>query len=220
MSQPLPGTTAILAHDISNLCNLDESYIRAKLSQAPAKDSPETRVALIPDAHTIQWHHAREEFAADELFDRHPEVKGAMADSRTPGGRVWCIWTRTYGTDTAGNTLNILRLVIEGEDDIIRQAAEPEEEDDEGLDALAQKKMRATMLVLQAAQHEAAKWGMRDVQVWNPTQCCVAAAMEIRPNIKVVEREEESIASLRWHGLDLGEEGEVEWIGNEKYGWC
>ena len=218
MFKSIPGTTEILADDLAELCKLDEEYLRAAIS-SPSSGPSKLRAALIADAKTLQWHHAREEFAAKELFDRIPEVKGAMAQSDTPGERVWCIWTRTYGNEQAGNTLNVLRLVIEGEEDLMRQASKVDEDKPSFL-ALARKKAEATMLVLQAAQHEAAKWGMKDVQIWNPSELCVAAAEGIKPSVKVIHREEESIASLRWHGAEVAGDVEVEWVGNEKYGWC
>ena len=230
MVQPIPGTSPVLAHHLPDLCRLDEDYIRANMSTPPAPGSysSKVRVALIPDAETLHWHHAREEFVAKELFHRSPDVKGAMVAGEGEGGRVWCIWTRTYGSELEGNTLNVLRLVIEGEEHPTRQAADGSQlersssDDDAGetLDPLTLQKIHATSLVLLAAQHEAAKWGMRDVQLWNPTRLCVLAARRIKPGIKVVHRDEESIASLRWHGDELGDGAEVEWVGNEKFGWC
>ncbi len=219
MSWPIPDTTAIRAPDLAELCRLDEESIRAKLSSA-AEGPSKVRVALIPDAQTMQWHHAREEFAAKEMFGRTPDVKGAMAQDESSGERVWCIWTRTYGNDRAGNTLNILRLVTEGvEEDLMRQGP-PAANNAEPPNPSTKQKIHATSLVLQAAQHEAAKWGMKDVQLWNPTHLCVLAAQQIKQGITVVHRDEESIASLRWHGEEVPEGWEVEWVGNEKFGWC
>ncbi len=221
MSWPVRDTTAIRAHDLPELCRLDEEYMRAKML-GPVNGSSKVRVALIPDAQTMQWHHAREEFAAKELFGRKPDVKGAMAQDKNTDERVWCIWTRTYGNDRDGNTLNILRLVTEGSEDLMRQDPQSESNNDETLDPATKRKRKihATSLVLQAAQHEAAKWGMKEVQLWNPTPLCVLAAQQIKPGTEVIHRDEESIASLRWHGAELGKGSEVEWVGNEKYGWC
>ncbi len=219
MSRPIGDTTVIGAHDLSELCRLDEEYMRAKML-SPVDKSSRVRVALIPDAQTMQWHHAREEFAAKELFGRTPNVKGAMTQDKNTGERVWCIWTRTYGNDRDGNTLNILRLVIEGFEDLMRQDPQSRSNNNETLDPAIEIKMHATFLVLQAAQHEAAKWGMKEVQLWSPTPLCVLAAQQIKPGIKVIHRDEESIASLRWHGAELRKGFEVEWVGNETYGWC
>lgn len=222
MSWPIRDTTAIRAHDLPKLCRLDEEYMRAEML-GPIDGSSKVRVALIPDAQTMQWHHAREEFTAKELFGRTPDTKGAMAQTQNTGDRVWCIWTRTYGNDRDGNTLNILRLVTEGSEDLTMHQdprSESNNNDEKTLGPATKSKIHATSLILQAAQHEAAKWGMRDVQLWNPPPLCVLAARQIKPGTEVVHRDEESIASLRWHAKELGEGGEVEWVGNEKYGWC
>jgi hypothetical protein len=73
-------------------------------------------VALVPNIETIQWHHARENFVGMELHGKAPEVKGAIIGSEK-GKRIWCLWTRMwYNNDPAnakGNTLHILRLVVE-----------------------------------------------------------------------------------------------------------
>jgi len=42
--------------------------------------------------------------------------------------------------------------------------------------------------------------------------------------VQVVDREEQSICSLMWYDEE-SREGEIEptgidWVGNEKYGWC
>lgn len=99
------------AEDLAELCKADELALKAKL-ESPIADPSRVRVALIPDANTIQWHHAREEFLAQKLLGRWPDIKGAIAE-RSAGERVWGIWTRTFSSEE--NTLNILRLVIEDE---------------------------------------------------------------------------------------------------------
>ena len=218
MTKPFPETTLIRADDLAELCRLNEEYMKADMKELTGGSS-NTRVALIPDAQTMQWHHAREEFAAKEMYNRTPDIKGIMVQGEDPGERVWCIWTRTYGTIQSENTLNILRFVIEGVTETVKQGSDVENTE-AALDALSEKKVQAATLVFKAAQHEAAKWGMRSVQVWNPTHLCVLAAQRIRPKIKVIHRDEESITSLRWHGEELGEGVEVEWVGNEMYGWC
>ena len=35
-----------------------------------------------------------------------------------------------------------------------------------------------------------------------------------------VDRENEGIASLLWYGEGSGKEDTIEWMGNEKFGWC
>ena len=178
-----------------------------------------TRVALIPDADTMQWHHAREEFAAEHMFGRTPEVKGARAGLE--GKSAFCIWTRTYGSVASGNVLHILRLFIEEENEFtqvktVDEVNAAQSKDGDG----AREAVLATAAVLQAAQLEAAKWDMHHVEVWNPTPIAVLAAKELLPAVEIVHREEESITSLMWYGNENGVGDEVEWVGNEKYGWC
>ncbi|MCJ1275773.1 hypothetical protein MMC21_003576 [Puttea exsequens] len=200
-------TKPLFAKDLTQLCSLDEQWLRKAL-QTPVK-TPCIRVALIPDAATLQWHHAREEFYGKEMVGRDPGVKGAYVKIEN-GDRIWCIWVRTFND----NTLNILRLVIEGEDIFYA--------DDEGItthNAGNETKIKAVAAVLRAAQVEAATWNLKDVQIWNPMPLVVLAAQQIETASQVVHRDEESIASLRWHGIDSDREL-VQWVGIEKFGWC
>ena len=159
----LSGARALRADDLEELCSLDEQSLRARIAREVSRGK--TRVALIPDLKTMQWHHAREEFAGREMLGREPDVKGAHADCRD-GSRVWCIWTRTFGSTEAGNTLNILRFFIEGEEDAVRE--NPGIKDDlTDLESTDQAKVHGAAAVLHAAQIEAARWGMKDVQIWN-----------------------------------------------------
>ena len=78
--------------------------------------------------------------------------------------------------------------------------------------------------LLRLAQREAAEWKMEGAEVWNPTVVTVEAVRMLQPKARVVDRESESIASLRWYGELPQKRGRladfVDWIGNEKYGWC
>ena len=166
----------------------------------------------------MQWHSAREDFAAKELFNKRPKVKGAIVQVEE-GIRVWCIWTRTFGNERHGNTLHILRLVIEGEEDFERHWL-GEESSTPSLGSSNKQRVFAAASVLQAARQEAATWTMTDVQIWNPTPLAVLAAKHLDSSVSVLHRDDESIASLRWHGSKLDPGVEINWIGNEKYGWC
>ena len=203
------------ADDLEELCNLDEQSLRAGI----ARDIPrkKTRVALIPDIKTIQWHHAREEFAGREMLGREPDIKGAHTRCED-NSQVWCIWTRTFGSTEAGNTLNILRFFIEGEEHTPRDESDAigDPADSESID---HAKLHAAVAVLRASQVEAARWDMKDVQVWNPSRLIVLAARHIEPTTELIHRDNDSIASLRWHG-EPDNRTNVEWISNEKYGWC
>jgi len=164
-------------------------------------------VALLPDVETIQWHHAREDFVGTELHGTTPKVKGAIVGSEK-GSRVWCYWTRMwYNNDPAaskGNTLHILRLVVE-----------------DGASEQSTGHEAAITALMAAAQHEAEEWKMEHVEIWNPTSATVGAAQRLDASAKVVHRDAESIASLQWYPEHDGPMAEkINWVGNEKYGWC
>ncbi|MCJ1290132.1 hypothetical protein MMC34_001668 [Xylographa carneopallida] len=192
------GARPLYANDLGALCEADEKLLMRRMGRWGA-GGVDTRVAFVPDEETMAWHHAREEFATREVLGRWPDVKGAMVEGRE--GRVWAIWTRTFGAEEEGNVLHVLRMVVEGDE---------EDEEQEGT-----WRVEAAAEVLRAAQREAGRWAMKTVEVWNPEGVVVEAARRILGEVEVVEREEESITSLMWYG-----EGEVEWVGNEKYGWC
>lgn len=213
LKETAPRAKMLYAKDLAELCDLDEKWLRKDIAGAQNFDS-KIRVALIPDVKTMQWHHAREEFAGKEMLGRSPNIKGALAETES-GARVWCIWTRTFGGEKAGNTLNILRFVIEGD-----QVCRHDRDEPVTLNDSNQARIEAGAEVLRLAQIEAAKWDMKDIQIWNPTPMTVSAARNIEPSSLVIHRDEESIASLRWHGLDPEDRWKVDWVGNEKYGWC
>ena len=208
-----PRVRYLHAQDLPELCDLDEKWLRKGIEQSQNCES-KVLVALVPDVKTMQWHHAREEFAGKELFDMHPDRKGAYAETET-GDRVWCIWTRTFGSTESGNTLNILRFVIEGEQIFCSTQANSLSHG-----VFNDAKIQTGAAILRAAQLEAANWKMNDVQLWNPTSTTISAAQVLESSCHVIHRDEESIASLRWHGVDPQDQDKIEWIGNEKYGWC
>lgn len=209
-----PGPRPLHAEDLKQLCVIDEASVIKKTMVRRSAEAGKTMVCLIPDWETMQWHHAREEFVAQELFGKAPKVKGAYVHCKD-GSRVWCIWSRFFSKAPNGNVLHILRLVIEGEDQLklgdsnmIRDGTAEDSYDE---------KVQAIALLLRAAQVEAANWDMSHVELWNPTHLAVSAAQLIDSKTEVMHRDEESIASLRWHHKDYAN---VEWLGNEKYGWC
>ncbi len=200
----LPSVTYLRTADLAPLCKLDEMLLRRR----HASGTKHTQIAVVPDTATMGWHHAREEFVANELFGRPPEIKGATVGEA--GARVWCYWTRVWTNphEEAPNTLHILRLVIE--DETYSDFAPATEQDSQTVQSIA--------ALFAAAQQEAGQWGMKQVQIWNPTSATLAAAQMLHSDAKIEHREKESIASLRWHGT--GSHEDVDWICNEKYGWC
>jgi len=171
----------------------------------------------VPDAETLSWHHAREEFVANELYGKSPEVKGAIVGTEE-GKRVWCVWMRTwYNSDpqkSKGNSLNILRLVVEDPEYTDFNAAS-----DDGVEQAKGSYVTAAIAsLLAAAQAEANKWYMGSIDIWNPTSATLAAARQLKAGTQVTHRENDSIASLRWYGE--GSVQDIEWMDNEKYAWC
>lgn len=179
-----------------------------------------TVVAIVPDVEHLQWHHAREDFVCKELYGKTPEIKGAIVGTE-PGNRVWCVWTRMWYNsdpkDSKGNTLHILRLVVEDPQyDDYAAASE-----DKTAAAKGSAVSAAIAALFAAAQVEAHKWNMGEVDIWNPTSTTLAAGRVLDPSVEVTHREKDSIASLRWYGE--GSEDpvtDIEWVGNEKYCWC
>lgn len=200
--------------DLAELCTIDETLLRSKMEKNSSQ-STQVQVTLIPDLQTYQWHHAREEFVAEELLGRVPAVKGAIVGT-DPGRRVWCVWTRTFGDTEAENVLEILRFVIEGE----TESRNPTTAFDgklADLKAPIKEQILAAASVLYIAQREAAEWTMQQIRLWNPTPWTVRAVRELHPSARIIEREKESITSLRWHGV---EPKAVKWVTNEKFSWC
>lgn len=200
------------SEDLPEMCAMDEDLIRRRMTKPRNMDRSE--VALIPDYPAIQIHHAREEFLTKELFDRYPDIKGAVVGE--PGNRVWCYWNRVYPNpqEDSPNTMHILRLVVEDENFSDFASARAEDvssvKDSPTVEAIA--------ALLDAAQAEASRWEMKEVQIWNPTTTTLAAAQRLDHTASVEHRETSSIAALRWYGEGSWEG--LDWICNEKYGWC
>ncbi|KAK6433449.1 hypothetical protein LTR95_010373 [Oleoguttula sp. CCFEE 5521] len=213
----LPETTPLKAADLAPLCTADETLLRSRLAKL---SSPKTTVTLLPDSRTFDWHHAREDFIAKDLHSRVPEIKGAIVGTE-PGKRAWCIWTKvwTNPNEKAGDTLHILRLVVEDAayDNFAAAGSEVSESQVNGSGGRENVVQQISALLV-AAQNEAKDWNMQHVELWNPTALALEAANAVLPETKVVAREKESICSLRWYGEGSGED--VDWVCSEKFGWC
>ena len=90
-------------NDLPMLCQKDEALLKRTVGHF-SNDGPDTRVALVPSSAMIDWHHAREEFLAHELFGRKPEIKGAYVESATSGKAVWCIFSRVFAREVSQAT--------------------------------------------------------------------------------------------------------------------
>jgi hypothetical protein len=213
-SPDLPFARPLYAVDLPKLCAIDEVLIRRSL-QKEASTSDATFVAMIPDSQTIKWHHAREEFVGGELHGKIPQIKGAIVGD-TEGQRIWCYWTRMWynedPTKREENTLHILRLVIEEKEIVDWERKEFTEAD-------KQRYTPAIAALLKCAVEEADTWNMENVEIWNPNAITIEAAKLIYSDTQVIQRDAESICSLRWYGDDNALD-KIVWLGNEKYGWC
>ncbi|KND92968.1 Lysine acetyltransferase [Tolypocladium ophioglossoides CBS 100239] len=203
-AEPSNAVKPILDADLPAIAQLDEELLRKKLSGAPA-DPAKTRVAIIPDLDTLQWHLARQAFMSNHLFSKAPTVHGA---SYTPpgasGSRVWGYWARIQHGGKGRpeiNVLNFLRFVVE---------------DDGASDGELSKAIRA---IVGVAQHEAKEWLCTKINMWNPNERTKKLIADMKDlEAQYVVRESDSIPSLRWFGD--GSVADVEWVANEKYEWC
>lgn len=204
-----PRATQVLSRDLERLCGEDEGMIRKELTSA--SPNGKIRMMLVPDLDHMLWHHKKEEFVCDKVFGKQPEIKGAIVGQ--PGSRMWAIWThRFYGDPESAfseNTLYILRLVVENR--AAASASGAEERDSQV------EQMRA---ILQTARAEAAEWKLHRVMLWDPTSLVLKLVRRTGIQHRRIEREHEGIASLLWYGEGNGKEDTLEWLGNEKYGWC
>ncbi|KAB5532769.1 hypothetical protein GE09DRAFT_376730 [Coniochaeta sp. 2T2.1] len=182
-------------HEPAELCAADEELLRKKLPLR-ARETGRTAVALLPDLDSVLWHLMREDFIAKNVFGKTPAVKGAVYGEK--GKRVWGVWTRAYYGEVG--TLHFLRFVLEDEDG-------DEEEN-----------ARGVREVVRVAQREAREWKCKEVQSWNPGEKLRAAVRRAGLEVSFVERDAESIASLMWYGE--GRTLDVDWVYNEKFGWC
>lgn len=187
-------------HELAELCSVDERLVRAELARR-ARAAGRTQAALLPELDAMLWHLMREDFMTQRIFGRTPAVRGAVAGE--PGRRVWAVWTRGYYGGlrrTDGNTLHVLRVVVEDE-------TRPDEELAAGLRA-----------VVRTAQAEAAEWNTPEVHVWNPPPRLRGLVEKCGVEHEFVVRDKNSIASLMWHGEEPTVD--VDWVANEKFAWC
>ncbi len=212
-----PKASQLLAGDLDQLCKQDEALSRAAIAHP---SGGKIRMMLVPDIDHMLWHHKKAEFAADKLFGESPPVKGAIAGE--PGNRIWVIWTHRYYGDpekaSSGNTLYILRLVLENQAsaNIFSPEGAWMPSDVGGL------RLQADSLrcILQAAQAEAAEWKLQRLELWDPTPLVLELLERTGISHELVVREDADIASLCWFGEGSGKEDMLEWVANERFAWC
>jgi GNAT superfamily N-acetyltransferase len=212
-----PRAKQLLSTDLEQLCKEDEAMIRKMMT---SKTDGKIRLMIVPDHDHMLWHHRKEEFVCQNLFGKQPKVKGVIVGQ--PGNRIWAIWTHRFygdpGSASSGNTLYILRLVIENQ----AVGGSISSEGTEVMYDARQRELQAVQLkaVLESAQCEAAAWNLADVKLWHPTPLIEELIECAGIRYCKVEREQEGIGSLLWFGEGSGRDDTFEWIGNEKYAWC
>lgn len=228
----LPTARPLHAEDLRELCEIDVASVRRSFQSRPKGSN--TAVALLPDIETIEWHHARENYVGMQLHGKEPKIKGAMVGNQK-GKRVWCYWTRMWynqnPSEAKGNTMHILRLVIEDgvwDEGNLNHTNSHSKNHTSGHstnhtngDSVHHSHDSAIAALLAMAQREAAEWNMEHIEMWAPTPTTIAGVQRLDPSARVVDRDTESIASLQWFPEHDGPVADkIDWIGNEKYGWC
>ncbi|KAI4910273.1 hypothetical protein J4E90_007706 [Alternaria incomplexa] len=213
---PSPATP-IIEEEIGDFCKRDEDLARSRMA-IPTQEA-KTRFTIIPDLDHMLWHISKEVFATKHLFDRIPNAKGAIAGP--PGSQVWALWTHRYyshpDASTSRNVLYILRLVVEVDETATRLSSDAAK-----LPEPAMYEQQAVYLraVLQAAQAEAKEWKLDVVKLWDPTPLVLDMLAQSGLDFEVVERKNDSIASLLWYDADGGVSDERPvWLNNEHYAW-
>ncbi|EGO58848.1 hypothetical protein NEUTE1DRAFT_78329 [Neurospora tetrasperma FGSC 2508] len=224
-----PNLSPISYHTLPPLCTLDTTHLLTQTLPTLARSNPsKTHVALLPDLDCLLWHLLREDFMTQHIFHRTPSVRGAIYSCPNRNGqRVWAVWTRSYyrgleSESIEGNHMHILRFVMEGVEDLGNEESLQKVTEDPETEKYLVEAFRA---ILAVAQREAAEWRVQDVQMWNPSPL-VSRLIEkagVEGGYEMVERDMDSIPSLMWYGAEGMEGGrteDVEWVANEKYGWC
>ena len=164
-------------------------------------------MVLLGDLATIQWQHAVEEFQANELGRRRPDIKGAIAQAGE--SKIWCIWTRVLDDaddkegEEEGNGLHIIRLVFD-----LQPSENAEEEVQRCLEALVRE-----------AHREASEWDIRRIDIWNPHPWMVKALQAVTSDESLFTRETDLLPCVWFESS--GDPIDVSWIEIQKYGsWC
>ncbi|KAI4662670.1 uncharacterized protein J4E79_003979 [Alternaria viburni] len=201
---PSPATP-VIEEEIGDLCKRDEDLVRSRMA-IPTREV-KTRFTIIPGLDHMLWHISKEVFATKHLFDRIPNAKGAIAGPS--GSQVWALWTHRYYSHP-----DAMMEVDETATRLSSDAAKLPEP------AMYEQQAVYLRAVLQAAQAEATEWKLDVVKLWDPTPLVRDMLARSGLKLEVVERENDSIASLLWYNADGGVSDEIPlWLNNEHYAW-
>lgn len=213
----LSSAKRVMDEDLEELCRRDEALVWKQMAEP--SDGVDTRFSVIPDVDPMKWHHAKEDFATKYLFDRIPDTRGVIIGE--PGNQMWSIWTRRYysrhDVKDTNNVLYILRLVIESDESAMGLPKHPTMVNG---DVQRRKKVQQMRMILEAAQAEAAEWHLDVVKLWDPPPLVLDLLPDTGIEYEVVQRQNESIASLFWYD-ESGQRAETLplWVNNEHYAW-
>ncbi|KAF3924003.1 hypothetical protein ABW21_db0203877 [Orbilia brochopaga] len=202
--------------DLKALCAVDCNHIRRYVAKTPFREGIKARCVQLPVVEVMDWHHAREEYIGPYVTNKTPSVKGAWVPLTNTAeyppregseglDSAWVIWTH----DFALKKLLFLRLhvppVTSTNQDSVSAA------------------LRALIV---AAAVEAQAWSFDEIISWNPDDLTMDAVKNVfgEESYDLVHREKDSIASLMWYDRESGgeevEPENIEWLFNEKCGWC
>ncbi|GIJ83140.1 hypothetical protein Asppvi_001659 [Aspergillus pseudoviridinutans] len=74
--------------------------------------------------------------------------------------------------------------------------------------------------VLRAAQKEAAEWDLHKITLWNPSHALERAIQLSGIPFQRKHWIQDSIPCLQWYEEGRGKPDSLNWLLNEKYGWC
>lgn len=205
------------------------------------KDGIDMDVAIVPTGSVINTHSQRDAFICSGIFTknedgiRQVEVKIdpktneaywvpnhciAVGDERL-GQRMWAYLARTYEAPLGsprGNTLHILRLVIENE------PGEPLPKGPYPL--MLVPRMYQLKAIIEHARREASDWQTSKVELWNPSKLVLKLLDMLSTtsalSFKKVDRRREKkgpIPMLFWCGSDppLPRLPNINWVANESF---
>ena len=189
----------VLDEDLGKLCKRDEDLARNRLNQ-----NGKAALMVVPDEDHMRWHHGKEDFMYAKVLEKECPCKGVLIRKAIGEDRAWAVWTRRYyglgDTGRRENTLYILRLAFDSQGSTEHEKAEMQE---------------SLKMIIEAAQAEADYWGMGSVKLWDPSPLVFELMQGIDLEYKMVERDQDCIASLMWYG-----DGDApEFVANEKYAW-
>jgi hypothetical protein len=212
----LSSAKRVMDEDLEELCRRDEALVRRQMSEP--SEEVDVRFCVVPDLDHMKWHHAKEDFATKYLFEKTPETRGVIVGE--PGNQMWATWTRRYYSrhdiEDAKNVLYILRLVMESDGTARRLPKHAAV----NKDTQRRDKVQHLRAILEAAQAEAAEWHLDVVQLWDPSPLVLDLLPDTGIEYEVVERQNESIASLFWYN-ESGQKADTLplWVNNEHYAW-